>query len=82
MFDFGAVVCGEVEKEMSNEISDVLLNNFPEAATAQTQPPQALACTAQNGDKLLEALDQIVAGSHWGDAPLLSRSEANQRDAK
>lgn len=31
------------------------------------------------GDGLLAALDTVVAGSHWGRAPLLTREQANDR---
>lgn len=31
-------------------------------------------------DGLMEVLDAIVGGSHWGEAPLLSREQANDRE--
>jgi plasmid stability protein len=34
---------------------------------------------AQAADELLSGLDAIVAGSHWGEAPLLPREQANDR---
>lgn len=42
-------------------------------APAPSPPEQA------GSDALLDELDAIVAGSQWGDAPILSRSQANDR---
>jgi hypothetical protein len=39
-------------------------------------PPQQAADTE---GALLSELDALVAGSHWGNAPLLSRDQANDR---
>ena len=43
----------------------------PYAAPAPAEPVA--------GNDLLAQLDAIVAGSHWGEAPLLSREQANDR---
>ena len=44
------------------------------AGLASANPGQATA-----NDALLAELDRIVAGSHWGVAPLLNRDQANDR---
>ena len=44
--------------------------------SADIQPTTA---QAPEIDDLLAELDHIVAGTHWGDAPLLSRLQANDR---
>lgn len=40
---------------------------------------QVVPARAEESDDLLAELDRIVAGTHWGDAPLLSREYANDR---
>ena len=37
------------------------------------------AVTHSGGDGLLEELDTIVSGSHWGEAPLLTREQTHDR---
>ncbi len=45
---------------------------------AESEPVwQALASSANDG--LLDELDRIVSGSHWGEAPLLSREQLHDR---
>jgi plasmid stability protein len=42
--------------------------------------PEGIDATSTDaGDDLLAKLDAVVAGSHWGDAPLLDREQANDR---
>lgn len=53
---------------------------LPAAAlgVAESEPAwQPVASAA--GDGLLEELDTIVSGSHWGEAPLLTREQAHDR---
>ena len=45
---------------------------------AESEPAWQAAATAA-GDGLLEELDSIVSGSHWGEAPLLTREQAHDR---
>lgn len=47
----------------------------PEAGTNLRAKPTLVKAP----DDLLAKLDRIVAGTHWGDAPLLSREQANDR---
>jgi plasmid stability protein len=47
--------------------------------TTQPRPAQTRSASADQGG-LVEALDAIVAGSQWGEAPLLSREQANDRE--
>ncbi len=57
----------------------------PPAGAAETEPVYAVALSAraapaeEHADTLLADLDAIVAGSHWGQAPLLSREQAHDR---
>ena len=41
--------------------------------------PAWQAFTQSDGDGLLEELDTIVSGSHWGQAPLLTREQSHDR---
>ena len=56
--------------------------------SAKTHPPLPPAMAASHGpvepkavssDDLLDQLDSIVTGSQWGQAPLLTRSQAHDR---
>jgi PHP family Zn ribbon phosphoesterase len=56
----------------------------PAAAVTARESDGAYAVTAQEqapgvADGLLAELDAIVAGSHWGSAPLLTREQAHDR---
>ena len=50
---------------------------LPTAQPGNSAPPSNAA--EADTDDLLAELDAIVAGSQWGDAPVLSRSQANDR---
>ncbi len=56
---------------------------FQERMSADSIARPARSSSAEQGksDALLEELDTIVADSHWGEAPILSRAQANDRDS-
>lgn len=58
-------------------IQGELMAILQEAINAPDVIPQQVRIVGR--DDLLSRLDAIVAGSTWGAAPLLSRSEANDR---
>lgn len=45
----------------------------------RNRPSSQIAATDDAPGDLLARLDSIVAGSRWGDAPLLGRDQANDR---
>ena len=55
------------------------------AGTSESEPVYALATATRSApagdhpDDLLTELDAIVAGSQWGQAPMLSREQAHDR---
>ena len=49
------------------------------AARDRPVPVAAFAGGSVGGTGLLAALDNVVAGSRWGHAPLLTREQANDR---
>jgi antitoxin FitA-like protein len=53
---------------------------LPPSRSGEASPGQVPSTPDQAGsDGLLAELDAIVAGSQWGEAPILSRSQANDR---
>ncbi|MFA7267804.1 MAG: Arc family DNA-binding protein [Sterolibacterium sp.] len=51
----------------------------PVSATYPAAPISPVPVEAPGDDGLLAELDEIVAGSQWGHAPLLSREQVNDR---
>lgn len=46
---------------------------------AETHPFAGSSVPPPHVDNLLDELDAIVAGSHWGEAPLLTRTQTHDR---
>ncbi len=51
----------------------------PSRARKRRASPQAPSAQEKAPDDLLFELDRIVAGTHWGKAPVLTREQANDR---
>lgn len=52
---------------------------YPVPAAARVPVTTPVAQPTGAADELLSELDAIVAGSHWGSAPLLSREQLHDR---
>ena len=75
-----AIVEAAVQPEPRTAVRAVAaaLQSAAPLSVAESEPAwQAVTHTA--GDGLLEELDTIVSGSHWGEAPLLTREQTHDR---
>ena len=75
-----AIVEAAVQPEPRLAVRAVAAPRLPAAplGVAESEPAWQAAATS-GGDGLLEELDSIVSGSHWGEAPLLTREQAHDR---
>ena len=75
-----AIVEAAVQPEPRLAVRAVAAPRLPAAplGVAESEPAWQAAATS-GGDVLLEELDSIVSGSHWGEAPLLTREQAHDR---
>ncbi len=75
-----AIVEAAVQPEPRLAVRAVAAPQRPAAplGVAESEPVWQAAATA-GGDGLLEELDTIVSGSHWGEAPLLTREQTHDR---
>jgi len=61
-------------------LSSPVFSSHVSGAQRVSEPVPAWHGTSHSdGDGLLEELDGIVAGSHWGEAPLLTREQLHDR---
>lgn len=73
---------GELMAVLESAIYDERPGLRASEPTAASYPtPRAVAIPAAEAatDDLLDRLDEIVAGSRWGSAPILTREQANDR---
>ena len=75
-----AIVEAAVQPEPRTAVRAVAAPLLSAAAlsVAESEPAWQPVVTSA-GDGLLEELDAIVSGSHWGEAPLLTREQTHDR---
>ena len=75
-----AIVEAAVQPEPRLAVRAVAAPQRPAAplGVAESEPVWQAAVTS-GGDGLLEELDTIVSGSHWGEAALLTREQTHDR---
>lgn len=69
----------EATVQTRHPASTLTLHNATVSSETVQQRLQAIADHPVLDDGLLSKLDELVAGTNWGDAPILSRTEANRR---
>lgn len=75
-----AIVEAAVQPEPRTAVRAVAapLQSAAPLGVAESEPAWQPVVTSA-GDGLLEELDTIVSGSHWGEAPLLTREQTHDR---
>lgn len=68
-----------LQGELMAIIEAVVLNHDPGKRNPALQTLIAARPDPVASDNLLEQLDAVVADSRWGDAPILTRSQAHDR---
>lgn len=69
-----------IQGELMHTLETLLAGrNIPATEQQPAAETELRARPAPASDDLLAKLDHIVAGTHWGEAPLLSRDQANDR---
>lgn len=74
-----------IQGELMHTLEALLVTQDPAEAAAPSRTrtrrasPQTSPAQTSAPDGLLVELDRIVAGTHWGKAPVLTREQANDR---
>src|SRR5574340_374740 len=63
----------------AGKVNAAFQNALAESHGKETSPALTRGGSEASSDDLLEKLDAIVAGSQWGEAPVLTRAQANDR---